>query len=101
MFMDSLPAILIFIPILMPIAKSLGLHPIHFGMIVTFNLMVGLITPPYGVALFTGCIISDLPMEKIVRELLPFIMISIVLLFIITYIPVIVMWLPTLFGLIN
>lgn len=99
MFMDSLPAILILVPILLPLAKTLGIHPIHFGVVVTFNLMIGLITPPYGAALFTGCIISDLPMEKIVKEILPFIMISIVLLFIITYIPIIVMWLPTIFGL--
>jgi len=99
MFMDSLPAILILIPILLPLAETLGIHPIHFGVVVTFNLMIGLITPPYGAALFTGCIISELPMEKIVREILPFIMISIVLLFIITYIPIIVMWLPTIFGL--
>ncbi|MBE3095044.1 MAG: TRAP transporter large permease [Actinobacteria bacterium] len=99
MFMDSLPAILILIPILLPLAENLGIHPIHFGVVVTYNLMIGLITPPYGAALFTGCIISDLPMEKIVREMLPFIMISIVLLFIITYIPIIVMWLPTIFGL--
>jgi C4-dicarboxylate transporter DctM subunit len=99
MFMDSLPAIMILIPILLPLAKTLGIHPIHFGVIVTYNLVIGLITPPYGVALFTGCIISDLPMEKIVREMLPFIMSSIVLLFVITYIPIVVMWLPTIFGL--
>jgi len=99
MFMDSLPAILILIPILLPLANTLGIHPIHFGVVVTYNLMIGLITPPYGAALFTGCMISDLPMEKIVREMLPFIIISIILLFIITYIPIIVMWLPTIFGL--
>ncbi|PKP61910.1 TRAP transporter permease DctM [Candidatus Atribacteria bacterium HGW-Atribacteria-1] len=99
MFIDTLPAILIFIPILLPLSATLGIHPIHFGVLVTYNLMIGLITPPYGAALFTGSIISDLPLEKIVREILPFIMISIVLLFIITYIPIIVMWLPTIFGL--
>ena len=100
MFMDSLPAILIIIPILLPLAETLGIHPIHFGVVVTYNLMIGLITPPYGAALFTGCMISDLPMEKIVGEMLPFLIVNIVLLLIITYIPVIVMWLPTLFRLI-
>ena len=99
MFMDSLPAILILIPILLPLAETLGIHPIHFGVVVTYNLMIGLITPPYGAALFTGCIISDLPMEKITREMLPFLIVNIIVLFIITYIPVIVMWLPILFGL--
>lgn len=63
--------------------------------------MIGLITPPYGAALFTGCIISDLPMEKIVGEMIPFLIVNIVVLLIITYIPVIVMWLPTLFRLIT
>jgi len=100
MFIDNLPAILILVPILLPLAENLGLHPIHFGVVVTFNLMIGLITPPYGAALFTGCVISGLPMEKIIRETLPFIAISIVLLLIVTYIPIIVMWLPTIFGLI-
>ena len=99
MFMDSLPAILILVPILFPLAQTLGIQPIHFGVVVTFNLMIGLITPPYGAALFLGTIISGVPMEKIIRELLPFIMISIVTLFIVTYIPIIVMWLPIVFGL--
>ena len=100
MFMDSLPAILILIPILLPLAETLGIHPIHFGVVVTYNLMIGLITPPYGAALFTGCMISDLPMEKIVGEMIPFLIVNIILLLIITYIPIIVMWLPTLFRLI-
>jgi TRAP-type transport system large permease protein len=99
MFMDSLPAILILIPVLLPLAETLGIHPIHFGVLTTLNLMIGLITPPYGAALFTGCVISDLPMEKIVKETLPFIAISIVVLLIITYIPIVVMWLPSIFGL--
>ena len=99
MFLDNLPAILILVPIFLPLAASLGIHPIHFGVVVIINLMIGLITPPYGAALFLGTIISGVPMEKIIRELLPFIMISIVTLFIVTYIPIIVMWLPIVFGL--
>lgn len=99
MLMDSLPAILILVPILSPLAETLGIHPIHFGVVVTFNLVIGLITPPYGAALFTGCIISGLPMEKLVKEMLPFIIASILILFIITYIPWVVMFLPTLFEL--
>lgn len=99
MLMDSLPAILILVPILSPLAESLGIHPIHFGVMVTFNLVIGLITPPYGAALFTGCIISGLPMEKLVKEMLPFIFASILILFLITYISWIVMFFPTLFKL--
>ena len=99
MFMGSLPAILILAPVLFPLVETLGIHPIHFGVLITYNLMIGLITPPYGVGLFVGSEISNVPMEEIIREVLPFLMINIVVLFIITYIPIIVMWLPTIFGL--
>lgn len=99
MLMDSLPAILILVPIVYPLAKAFDINPIHFGVVVTFNLALGLITPPYGAALFTGSIISGLPIEKIVKEMLPFIVASLCILLIITYIPAIVTWLPGLFGL--
>ncbi len=99
MFMDMLPAIVILAPILFPLTQKLGIHPIHFGVVMGYNLIVGLITPPYGSALFTGAIVSGLPMEKIVRETVPFIIASIAILFLITYVPQSVMFLPTLFGL--
>jgi len=99
MFMDSLPAITILAPILFPIALRYGIHPIHFGVVMNFNLVIGLITPPYGVALFTGMMVSNLPMEKIVKEMIPFIIASICVLFFITYFPNVIMFLPSLFGL--
>ncbi len=99
MLMDSLPAILILSPILFPIATKIGLDPIHFGVLLGFNLIVGLITPPYGAALFTGTIISGLPMEKLTRALLPFILASIAILFLVVYVPGIVMFIPHLVGL--
>jgi C4-dicarboxylate transporter DctM subunit len=99
MLMDSLPAILILVPILHPLAKALGINPVHFGVVVTFNLALGLITPPYGAALFTGSIVSGLSIEKIVKEMLPFIIASICILLIITFVPAIVTWLPGRFGL--
>lgn len=99
MFMDMLPAIVILAPVLFPLAQKLGIHPIHFGVVMGYNLIVGLITPPYGSALFTGAIVSGLPMEKIVKEAVPFIIGSIAILFLITYFPQSVMFLPTLFGL--
>jgi C4-dicarboxylate transporter DctM subunit len=68
---------------------------------VTFNLAIGLITPPYGAALFTGSIVSGLSIEKIVKEMLPFIIASICILLLITYIPQIVTYLPELFGLLK
>jgi C4-dicarboxylate transporter DctM subunit len=101
MLMDSLPAILIMVPILLPLADKLGLDRVHFGVVVTFNLAIGLITPPYGAALFTGCIVSGLSIEKIVKEMLPFIAASICILLIITYVPDIVTWLPEKFGLLE
>lgn len=99
MFMDSLPAITILAPILFPIAMNYGIHPIHFGVVMNFNLVIGLITPPYGVALFTGMMVSGLPMEKIVKDMTPFIFASICILFLVTYFPNIIMFLPSLFGL--
>ena len=101
MLMDSLPAILILVPILLPLADKYDINPIHFGVVVTFNLAIGLITPPYGVALFTGCIVSGLSIEKIIKEMLPFILASIVILLLITYLPGIVTYLPNLFNLLE
>ncbi len=101
MVMDSLPAITIVTPILFPLAVGLGINPIHFGVVVGFNLIIGLITPPYGSALFTGTIVSGLPMEKLIREMLPFILASIVILGLCTYVPEVVLYLPRLFGLDN
>jgi len=99
MLMDSLPAILILVPILYPLACRLGIDRVHFGVVVTFNLALGLITPPYGAALLTGSLVSGLPIEKIIKEMLPFIIASICILLIITYIPWIVTLLPEVFGL--
>jgi C4-dicarboxylate transporter DctM subunit len=100
MLMDSLPAILILVPILLPLAGKLGINRVHFGVVVTFNLAIGLITPPYGAALFTGSIVSGLSIEKIVKHMLPFVAASISILLLITYIPKIVTWLPEVFGLV-
>jgi C4-dicarboxylate transporter DctM subunit len=99
MLMDSLPAILILVPILYPLACKLGIDRVHFGVVVTFNLALGLITPPYGAALLTGSLVSGLAIEKIIKEMLPFIIASICILLIITYIPWIVTLLPEVFGL--
>jgi C4-dicarboxylate transporter DctM subunit len=99
MVMDSLPAITVVAPILFPLATDLGINPIHFGVVIVFNLMIGLITPPYGAALFTGTIVSGLPMEKLIKTMLPFIFSSIAILALVTYVPWLVMYLPQVFGL--
>ncbi len=95
-FMDTTPAILILAPILMPVAASIGVDPIHFGLIMVCNLAIGFITPPLGINLFVASRIADSPMEVILKGILPFIAVMLGCLALITYIPNIVMWLPSL-----
>ncbi|MJG42322.1 hypothetical protein DL151_27500, partial [Salmonella enterica subsp. salamae] len=70
-FMDITPAILIFTPIFLPIAQHLGIDPVHFGIIMVFNLTIGLCTPPVGTILFVGCSIGKISIDKVVKPLLP------------------------------
>ncbi|MGN0908427.1 MAG: TRAP transporter large permease [Succinivibrio sp.] len=95
-FMDTTPAILILAPILLPVATSIGVDPIHFGLIMVTNLAIGFITPPLGINLFVASRIADSPMEVILKGIVPFILVMIGCLALITYIPEIVMFLPTL-----
>jgi len=94
MFMDMTPAILIFTPIFLPVIQKLGLHPLHFGIILLMNLNIGLCTPPVGTALFLGCGIAGTTVTKVVRHILPFFIAMIVTLLLCTYVPAITMWLP-------
>ncbi len=96
--MDMAPIILIATPILLPIAQSIGIHPIQFGIILVLNCGIGLLTPPVGTVLFIGSAIAKRPMEKIVRATMPFYLCMIVALLLITFIPGISMWLPGLFA---
>ena len=95
-FMDTTPAILILAPILMPVASSIGVDPIHFGLIMVCNLAIGFITPPLGINLFVASRIADSKMEVILKGILPFIGCMLACLALITYIPNIVMFLPNL-----
>jgi tripartite ATP-independent transporter DctM subunit len=99
MFMDTATIQLIFVPILIPVAKTLGIDLIHFGVVVTFNMMVGLCTPPFGMLLFITSSISGTPLKDIVREIMPQIAVMIIVLVILTYIPPVVTFIPQLFGL--
>ncbi len=96
-FMDNSAAIPILAPVLLPIAVSYGVDPIHFGIIMILNLMIGLLTPPVGMVLYVLVGMSDVPMEKIVKCMLPFILILSALLLVITFVPGISMTLPALF----
>ena len=90
--------ILVILPILIPTAKALGIDLVHFGVITVFNIMIGLITPPYGLLLFIASAISGAPLRTIIRDTMPFVFAMIVALAIITFIPETVLWLPRLLG---
>lgn len=94
--MDMAPIILIATPILLPIATSIGIHPIQFGIMVILNCGIGLLTPPVGSVLFIGSAVAKLPMEKVVKATLPFYLCMIITLLLITFIPQISLWLPSL-----
>lgn len=96
--MDMTPIILIATPILLPIATSIGINPIQFGVMVVLNCGIGLLTPPVGAVLFIGSAVSKVPMERVVKATLPFYLCMIITLLFITFIPEISMLLPTLFG---
>jgi len=96
-FMDMTPAVLIFTPIFLPIVTAqLGMNPIHFGIIMVLNLCVGICTPPVGSVLFIGCSVANLKIEQVIKPLLPMFIIMIVVLMLVTYIPSLSLWLPSL-----
>lgn len=97
--MDMAPLILIMTPILLPVATSIGIDPVHFGMIMMVNLGMGLITPPVGAVLFVGAAIAKLPIETVTKALIPFFGAMLFVLGMVTYVPAISMWLPRAFGL--
>jgi C4-dicarboxylate transporter, DctM subunit len=90
--------ILVILPIFIPTAKALGIDLVHFGVVTVFNIMIGLITPPYGLLLFIMSAISGAPLRMIIRDTMPFVWAMIVALAIITFIPETVLWLPRLMG---
>ncbi|WP_340108304.1 TRAP transporter large permease [Pikeienuella sp. HZG-20] len=94
MFLDGFAALIIFVPILLPLAKVAGFDPIHFGVVIVTNIMIGIITPPLGICLFVTSRIAGVPLNESVREILPFIVTSIIALLVITYIPAISLTLP-------
>jgi tripartite ATP-independent transporter DctM subunit len=98
-FMDMAPMLLICTPILLPVMKTFGVHPVHFGMIMIVNLAIGLITPPVGPTLFVGCAIGQVSMEEVSRELWPFYAAMCTALLIITYVPALSLWIPGMYKL--
>ncbi|GGG64950.1 C4-dicarboxylate ABC transporter permease [Salipiger pallidus] len=91
--------LLLFAPLFTPLVASMGVDPVHFGVIMVVNVMIGLITPPYGMALYLGSSISGVPLIRIVRAAVPFMISNLVVLLLVTYVPAISLTLPRLFGL--
>jgi len=96
MVMETSCAILITTPILLPIAISIGMDPVHFGVMVVFNLAVGLITPPMSVNLFVGTQLSGIPITKLVKPIIPFVLVSIFVLILVAYVPAFSLILPSI-----
>ena len=98
MFLDLTPAVLIFAPIFLPVVKSFGMHPIHFGIMMIMNLGIGNITPPVGSALFSGCSVAGIDMEDMIKPILPFYGAIFAALMLVAYVPWFSMVIPTLVG---
>lgn len=95
-FMDMTPALLIFTPIFLPVVSDLGMDPVHFGVVMTFNLCIGICTPPVGSALFVGCSVGGVKIGQVIRPMLPFYAVLVGLLLVVTYVPELSLFLPRL-----
>ena len=95
--MDLAPLLLICTPILLPVVKTFGVDPLHFGMIMMVNLGIGLVTPPVGTTLFVGCAVGKVTIEQVMKGIWPFYGAMLVTLVLVTYVPAISLWLPSLF----
>jgi tripartite ATP-independent transporter DctM subunit len=98
LWISDVVQLLLFAPLFTPILAAMGVDPVHFGVILTMNVMIGLLTPPYGMALYLGAAVSGLPLGKIVSATFPFLIASLIVLMLVTYIPAISLTLPRMFG---
>jgi hypothetical protein len=97
-FLEGTTILLVIVPVLLPTAHALGIDPVHFGVVCVVNIMLGLVTPPYGLLLFMMVKIAEVPLRDLVREVLPFLWVMIGALALITFVPDLVLWLPRLLG---
>jgi len=97
-FLEGTTILLVIIPVLLPTAQVLGIDPVHFGVVAVMNIMIGLITPPYGLLLFMMVRIAGVPLKDLVREVMPFLALMIGALALITLVPDLVLFLPRLLG---
>lgn len=97
-FLDATSALYIFTPIMLPVATQLGYDPIALGVVMTMNLAIGMITPPVGVNLYVACGVSKISLGQISKAVVPYLIASLIVLFLITYVPDIILWLPNMMG---
>ena len=98
MIMDALPALIILMPILVPVGVALGMEPIHIGILVQANVGISLISPPVGVCLYVACGLSRISIEEVIRSLLPFLGVLVATVLVISYVPEIALFLPRQLG---
>jgi tripartite ATP-independent transporter DctM subunit len=98
MFVDTMTIILVFIPIVLPLVRTLGIDLVHFGVVITLNMMIGLSTPPFGMLLFVVSGISDTPLKVVIKSIAPMLFVLFGVLFLITYVPPLVTFIPNYFG---
>lgn len=101
MFIEPTVSIIILVPILFPVIESLGIHPIHFSMIMLMNLTIGVATPPLGLVLFAACSIGKISLERLVKAILPFLLVELLVLLLVTYIPAITLTIPRWLNLLD
>jgi TRAP-type C4-dicarboxylate transport system permease large subunit len=94
--MEGIAIMLLTIPVFVPLITKVGIDPVHFGVVMTLNLMIGLLTPPVGMALYAVASISQVSLWDLARELVPYMISILVVLVLITYIPGLVTWIPNL-----
>ncbi|NNG02623.1 MAG: TRAP transporter large permease subunit [Inquilinus sp.] len=97
-FLDATTMLLVLVPLLMPAVRKLGIDPVHFGVVIVVNMMIGPIAPPYGVLLFVINGLTGIPLRDMVREIWPFMIVLIVSLLVMVLVPETVLWLPRQFG---
>lgn len=96
--LEGTTILLVIVPVFLPTAQALGIDPVHFGIVAVVNIMIGLITPPYGLLLFVMTTIARQPLRAIVRDITPFLIAMLLMLMVITFVPDLVLWLPRQFG---
>jgi C4-dicarboxylate transporter, DctM subunit len=99
-FLEGLAAIILVTPILLPLVTQVGINPLHFGLIVIINLCIGMLTPPMGICLFVVCGVAKVKLAPLFKEVVPFLTVEIVILFVVTYFPWFTLTLPRLFNLV-